>query len=157
MNTEKRQARVDQAKSRKADLAKVHVAKKALGWDDSTYRDILWAVCQVKSSADLDQAGRSRFLAHLVKCGWVDAKKPGSGPIRPVRKALTGPQKKMWSLWQQLADAGLVENRKMPALMAYVERQTHVSRLEWLNGAQEDLVIESLKKWLSRKPEKVAP
>lgn len=146
----------DQAKSRKADLAKIHVAKKALGWDDSAYRDILWAVCQVKSSADLDQAGRSRFLAHLGKCGWVDTKKPAGGSARPVRKALTGPQKKMWSLWQQLADADLVENRKMPALMAYVERQTSVARLEWLNSAQEDLVIESLKKWLKRQSAKDA-
>lgn len=143
--------------SRQAELAQIHIGKKALNWDDSTYRDILWTVCQVKSSADLDQAGRSRFLAHMVRCGWVDDRKQATSPAKPVRKALTGPQKKMWALWQQLADAGLVDNRKMPALMAYVERQTSVSRLEWLNGGQQDLVIESLKKWLGRKPGKVAP
>lgn len=140
---------VDTAKGRQTDLAKIHIAKKALGWDDSTYRDLLWTVCQVRSSADLDFTGRKRFLDHMVRCGWVDGR---SAAAKPVRKALTGPQKKMWSLWQQLADAKLVDNRKMAALMAYIERQTSVERLEWLNAAQEDLVIESLKKWLKRKP-----
>ena len=139
--------------NRKGDLAKIHLAKKTLGWDEDTYRDVLQSVCGVRSSADLDAAGRRLFLEHLQKCGW----KPtggaqAGGKARPVRKALTGPQRLMWSLWQQLADAGLVENRKMPALQAYVTRQTQVDRLEWLNSAQEALVIESLKQWLARAP-----
>jgi hypothetical protein len=56
----------------------------------------------------------------------------------------------MWSLWQQLADAGVAESRKMPALVAFAHRQTGLDRLEWLQPAQEDLVIESLKAWLRR-------
>jgi len=144
---------IDTSKGRQVDLAKIHMAKKALGWDDSTYRDILWTVCQVRSSGELDFGGRKRFLDHLVKCGWTGGRSnAAAATARPIRKALSKPQKKMWSLWQQLADAGLVDNRKMPALLAYVHRQTAVDRLEWLNGAQEDLVIESLKRWLSRKP-----
>jgi len=142
---------IDTNKARQADLAKIHMAKKALGMADDAYRDLLWTVCQVKSSADLDFAGRKRFLAHLAKCGWAEGRKASAGPSRPVRKALTAPQKKMWSLWQQLADADLVNNRKMPALLAYVQRQTQVDRLEWLKPAQEDLVIESMKRWLERR------
>lgn len=139
--------------SRKADLAKIHLAKKALAWDDDTYRDILMSVCAVRSSAELDAAGRRLFLEHLQRCGW----KPAGGDRgergdRPVRKPLTAPQKKIWALWQQLADAGLVDNRRMPAVLAYVQRQTHVDRLEWLTPAQENLVIESLKLWLERAP-----
>jgi len=118
---------IDSNIARQADLAKIHMAKKALGMADDA------------------------FLAHLAKCGWVDGRKAAAGSSRPVRKALTAPQKKMWSLWQQLADDGLVNNRKMPALLAYVQRQTQVDRLEWLKPAQEDLVIESLKRWLSRR------
>lgn len=143
--------------SRRADLAKIHLAVKELQWDESTYRDILQTVCQVRSSGDLDAAGRQRFLAHLQQCGW---KPTGGAPFakdRPVRKPLTLSQKKMWSLWQQLADAGLVRNRKMPALLAYVQRQAQVDRLEWLTGPQESLVIESLKAWLERRePEEAA-
>lgn len=137
---------------RRADLAKIHLGRKALGWDDSTYRQLLEQVCGVRSAAELDAAGRQRFLQHMARCGWPGTGKPTGTPDRPVRKALTHPQRKMWSLWQQLADAGLVENRKMPALLAYVTRQTQVDRLEWLTPAQEDLVIESLKKWLKRAP-----
>ena len=76
-------------------------------------------------------------LPSVMPTGVVDMAKP-----------LTPVQRKMWSLWQQLADAGLVDNRKMPALLAFVKRQTAVERLEWLNAKQEDLVVESLKKWL---------
>lgn len=135
---------------RRADLAKIHLGCKALGWDEGTYRDILQSVCGVRSSAELDAAGRQRFIAHLGRCGWTGASKPAGTADRPVRKPLTAPQRKMWALWQQLADAGLVENRKMPALLAYVTRQTQVDRLEWLEPPQEDLVIESLKMWLKR-------
>jgi phage gp16-like protein len=138
---------VDRDGARKADLAAIHIAKKSLGWDDETYRDILWTVCRVKSSADLDFTGRKRFLDHLRQCGFVN-------PARPRKAAVAGQltpvQRKMFSLWQQLADAGKVTERRMSALAAYAKRQTGVDRLEWLNGRQEDLVIESLKRWLAR-------
>lgn len=144
---------VQSSKGRQSDLAKIHMAKKALALDDSAYRDLLWTVCQVRSSAELDFAGRRRFLDHLAKCGWVDGRKAPQTASKAVRKPLTAPQKKMWSLWQQLAEAGLVDNRKMPALVAYITRVTKVDRMEWLNSAQEHLVIESLKSWLERAPE----
>lgn len=133
--------------ARRADLAKIHIAKKDLSWDDDTYRDILWTVCQVRSAGELTAAGRARFLAHIAKCrGQSQAR-----ASKPVRKALTAPQKKMWSLWQQLGDRGLVKQRDMAALLVFVKRTTQVDRLEWLNGAQESLVIEALKQWLDRR------
>ncbi len=144
---------LDHEGARKADLAAIHIAKASLGWDDDHYRDILFAVCRVRSSAQLDFAGRKRFLAHLQACGWAGARPAARRAVKP---ALTGPQRKMWSLWQQLADAGLVENRRMPALMAWIKRQTGVERLEWLNLAQEDLVIVSLKAWLKSRNEVAA-
>jgi len=143
---------VDTTKGRQLDLAKIHMAKKALGWDDSTYRDILWTVSQVKSAGDLDFAGRKRFLDHLTKCGWKGDTKSPSAPAKPVRKPLTPSQRLMWALWQQLADAELVDNRKMPALNAFVKRTVQVDRMEWLTWPQESVVIEALKKWLERKP-----
>ena len=142
---------IDERKARERDLARIHIGKKALHWDDAQYRDILWTVCQVRSAKDLDFTGRKRFIDHLKRCGWTDQAPRVARPGRPVRKELSKPQKKMWSLWQQLADAGLVENRRMPGLMAFIQRQTSVERLEWLNGPQEDLVIESLKRWLERR------
>lgn len=144
---------VDDERGRKADLAAIHIAKGELGWDDDHYRDILFAVCRVRSSGQLDFAGRKRFLAHLRACGWSGGSKGRPGADRPpaaARKPLTKPQALMWSLWQRLHEAKVVDDRRMPALVAFAARQTGVERLEWLNRVQEDLVIESLKAWLRR-------
>ena len=145
---------LDRPTGRQADLAAIHIAKKRLNWDDSTYRDVMFSVCRVRSSADLDFTGRKRFLAHLQTCvrqlGLVEP--PRRAPRAPSRnpEALKPTQAKMWSLWMQLADAELVEDRTMAALRAFAKRQTGVDQLDWLNRRQEDLVIESLKQWLSR-------
>ena len=136
--------------NRRADLAQIHIGIKALGWDDAFYRQILWSVCRAQSSAELDMAGRLRLIAHLRACGWHGGG-AAKGAARPVAKPLTKPQRLMWSLWQQLADAGLVTGRRMPQLIAWVKRQTGVERLEWLTLAQEDLVIASMKRWLKER------
>lgn len=147
---------VDKDTGRKADLAQIHMAKKDLGWDDGMYRDVLFSVCRVKSSGELDFTGRKRFIAHLQACGWKGgSKKPGGNkPASAARAPLTKPQRLIWSLWQQLADAGLVTDRKMPALNSYCERQAGVTQMVWLKAEQQALVIESLKAWLARAPKK---
>ena len=129
-------------RARKGDLVAIHVAKKALGWDEDTYRDVMFSVCEVRSAAELDPAKRRRFLAHLQAC-----RKQGTAPARtPWKPEL----RKLWSLWQQLADADLVKDRKRPALEAWAARQCGVDRLEWLTTAQLDLVLASAKQWLKR-------
>ena len=55
---------------RRRDLATIHMAKAQLGMADDAYRAILWSVARVRSSADLDQAGRSKLLDHFKACGW---------------------------------------------------------------------------------------
>ena len=59
---------VDAAGARRADLAAIHIAKKALGMDDDSYRDVMFTVAGVRSSANMDFAARKRFLAHLRAC-----------------------------------------------------------------------------------------
>lgn len=140
---------------RRRELATIHVAKKQLLdrhvlQSDDDYRSLLWTLCRVRSAADLDHAGRRTVIDHLKKLGFKETS--GKSTSRPVKRALLPKHKLMWSLWQQLADAGKVTDRRMPALLAYVKRQTTVERLEWLNEAQNDLVVESLKLWLGRKP-----
>ena len=141
---------VDREGGRRADLAAIHIAKKALGWDEDTYRDVMFTVTCFKSAGKLDFAGRKRFMAHLQACmlqqGLVTKAKAARAPGSPSPRRL-------WSLWQQLADAKLVTTRDRKALDAWVHRQTGVDRLEWLNEAQLDLVITSAKQWLSRKGE----
>jgi Protein of unknown function (DUF1018) len=136
------------ADARRADLAAIHKMAAALGWSDDEYRDIMATVCAgIRSAANLDHTGRKRLLAHMQSCITASgASKRGTAP----RPALTGPQRLIWSLWMRLADAGKVDKRSMAALNAFVERQSQVQQMTWLNAEQQKLVIESLKRWLTR-------
>lgn len=114
--------------------------------DDAAYRAILQRCAGVGSSTAIKSIAKANaVLAEFARLGLGE---------KPKRPALTPMQKKMWSLWQQLADAGKVKDRKMAGLLAYIERQTGVEAkgsLAWMSWPQEQAVVESLKKWLSRK------
>lgn len=137
---------------RQSDLAKIHIAKKALAGhlSDDEYRGLLMTLCQVDSSAKLDMAGRRRFLDHLNKLMEVyRIKAPTKG--HQVREKLPPKAAKIYSLWQQLYAAQLVRERSFQALEAWVKGQTGVDKLKWLNDAQAGQCIEQLKAWLARK------
>lgn len=133
--------------ARRADLAAIHLAKKALGWDDGTYRDVMATVCRVRSAADMDFTARKRFLEHLRKCQAQMGIKP-RGEWKP--QPWSPPLRALWSLWQRLADAGLVHDRSRDALQAWVKRQAGVDRLEWLTTHQLDALLASARLWLGR-------
>lgn len=133
---------VDGDRGRQNDLAAIHIAKKALRLTDDEYRDVMATVCAgVRSSADLDYAMRKRFREHLEN----SVRRMAGGAAKARRPTLAPVERKMWALWMQLADAGVVQTRTMAALNAFALRQTGVDRIEWLNPKQQDLVIESLK------------
>jgi phage gp16-like protein len=138
---------IDNEGGRRADLAAIHMAKAALGWDDDMYRDIMFTVCRVRSSAQMDFTGRKRFLEHLRKCQQQMGLAP-RGDFKPA--PWSPPLRALWSRWQQLADAGLVHERSRDALQAWVKRQCGVDRLEWLTTHQLDALLASAKLWLAR-------
>jgi hypothetical protein len=137
---------------RNSDLAKIHIAKKALEgrMSDDEYRGLLMTLCQVDSSAKLDMAGRRRFLEHLTKLMQVYGVAPAMKGNQ-VRTKLPPKAAKIYSLWQQLYTAQLVRERSFQALEAWVKAQTGVDKLKWLNDAQAGQCIEQLKAWLVRK------
>lgn len=136
---------------RKNDLARIHMLRAELGWDEDMYRDVMATVCQgVRSAALLDITGRQRLIAHLQAAKARAAGQAAKPAAKIIRRPLTAIERKLWSLWMQAADAGLVRERKMAAIVAWVHRQTGVERIEWLNAAQQDLVVESLKRWIKR-------
>lgn len=138
--------------ARKRDLARIHMLRAKLGLSEDAYRDLLADLFDGRrSSAELAAEQRRRLLDHLTSLQRAYAKGQGKAPAAPLLPPLSPRQKKMFSLWQQLADAGLVRERGMPGLKAWVTRQTAVDRWEWLTGHQEDTVIESLKRWLARR------
>jgi phage gp16-like protein len=55
---------------RRSELAQIHIARQQIGMDEESYRNVLWTVARVKSSADLDWSGRKRVLDHMKSCGF---------------------------------------------------------------------------------------
>lgn len=60
--------------SRKAQLARIHIAKKELGLDDATYRSILERVVGKASAADCDEAGLELVLKEFTRLGHKHAR-----------------------------------------------------------------------------------
>jgi phage gp16-like protein len=132
---------------RRRELAQIHIAKQQLGMDDDTYRSVLWTVARVKSSADLDWAGRKRVLDYLKKCGFkpLPPKRAGERELDDSAQA-----KMVRGMWLELHEAGVVKDPSERALNRWVKRMTGVDALRWLAPAQMNVVIEALKKWNDR-------
>lgn len=132
---------------RNRDLQLIHIAKKDLGMDDDAYRSIILGISnqRVRSAADLTGPERAALLKHLKACGFR--------PKQPIPKDVfpdTPEWLKVWSLWQQLADAGLVRDRRGAALAKYVTHQVKVAAMAWVTPQQLHGLIEQLKQWLAR-------
>lgn len=126
--------------ARLRDLATIHVAKKQLGMEDDTYRDMLWSLARVRSAGDLDFAGRRAVLDHLKACGFKR-----TGPM-----ARDPQSRKVRALWLALRDLGALRDASERALNVYVARQTGAKTLQWASSEQLNQVIESLKAWQHR-------
>lgn len=121
-------------KFRNNDLAKIHIAKQALGLDDDTYRAMLWTVARVRSSSDLDEAGRRAVLQHMKSRGF----KPHQGP----RKAHKGAANYMSKVEALLADMQLPWSYATSMAKQMFKRD----KLEWLRPDElEKLMVALIK------------
>mgnify|MGYP001378634586 CR=1 FL=1 len=134
-----------------AVLAKIHIAKRALGLTDEAYRDILHLHFQVASSKQLTARQVTVLLNQLKAKGWQPKTSARTKPrsksaedrINSVpREAETagritvppGPaarqQRKVLALWNALGyDMGTLHTR--------VQTQFGVARFEWLTDYKE--------------------
>ena len=155
--------RTAQPAHRNSQLAQIHIARqelaKTIGLTEDAYRDLLAAkFAGLRSAAQLDAPQRAELLHHFQRLGWQG--RVGGSLANPAPKPRTpwsASVRKLFSLWQQLADAGLVKQRNAAALSAWCARQTAgadgkggVARVEWLNPAQLKTVTEQAKQWLAR-------
>lgn len=141
---------------RRADLAAIHMAQKALGLSREDAEAVKLAITGKSSAADMTAPQRAKLLAHL------SAQQERAGVPRPRRPApppgVAGAHEdwhaerwfKCRAIWTALHDAGAVRSGTDASLMAYVARQTGVDQWQWLNGYQMNTVVESLKKWAWR-------
>lgn len=153
--------------TRKNDLAKIHIAKKDLGLDDDTYREVIRAIGKADSgsSRDLDEAGRARVLKHFKSKGWKVRRSRMDNDVRRKRATPHGEElasdnqvRMIRSLWIQMAEAGAVQNRTEQGLRAWtqsVTRKYHPKKAgysapEFLPQEVAQRVIEHLKAWARR-------
>ncbi len=127
---------------RKELLAKIHVAKKQMGLDDDTYRDLLERATGQRSAAGLTDRQLVGVLDALKASGWQ----------APVRKPTSSkpPVAKVLALWADMCAQGIPRDKSDAALTAFVKRMAGVDRPEWLTPAQASKVIEGLKAWRAR-------
>jgi phage gp16-like protein len=119
---------------RRAELGKIHIAKKALGLDDDCYRDVLWTVCRVRSAADLDSTGRFKLIKHFESLGWSQGRKKApksSGKMTPEQ---------MGKIEALLADA----SRPWQYAHSMATRMFKKDRLEWITVSEARKLIAAL-------------
>jgi phage gp16-like protein len=122
---------------RQSNLAKIHIAKKALGLDDETYRALLARVAGVTSAKDLNPRQVSAVLAEFQRLGWQPPAKPKGRPApnpAPDRKKLIG------KIEAQLATAG----RPWAYADAMCSRMFKVERVEWCDSDQLQRLVAAL-------------
>ncbi|ECA8970996.1 regulatory protein GemA [Salmonella enterica subsp. enterica serovar Omuna] len=123
-------------------LRVIHVARRELRLDEATYRQLLKTHCGSESLRAMNDAQLTRAFAVMKKQGFkVTSKEP---PTHDKQAAM------IRALWQELANGGTVRDDSLSALNKFIQRQTGIARLEWLNNQQASQVIEQLKKWLAR-------
>jgi phage gp16-like protein len=120
----------------RTDLAKIHIAKKALGLDDVTYRGILWDRYHRESAAELSNHQAADLIELFHEKGW----RPASFRQRGL----------IYALWHQLESGGAVHHPGASALAAFVEHATGKHDLRQLTVREAGRVIEMLKKWRER-------
>lgn len=136
---------------RRARLAKIHIAKKALAMEDDSYRALLRRITGIDTSSALEIAQLDLVLAEFKRLGFHDAP-----DARRYRRAAHHPHvRKVYALWWALKP--MLRDGSDAALRSFVRRQTRsdltpdgVSSPDFLNPEQANKVTEGLKAWLKR-------
>ncbi|MCW9036230.1 MAG: regulatory protein GemA [Rhodospirillales bacterium] len=134
---------------RKPLYAKINIAKKELGLDEETYRDILTTNFGKDSLKKFSNAQLSDLITHFKELGFKPKKAP---PKRAGRKKLAdGPtQMKARALWLSLYHLGIISDPSEQALDTFVKRQVKVDAINFMTPSESHKVIEALKKWATR-------
>lgn len=118
---------------RKSALAKIHIGKKAMGWDEDAYRLVLKGRYGVESAAALQDRDLADMCEYLRGQG-VAYKRPQKPPRRDRRRFYRIPDKTPYAdqkryicaLWAKLGyDLDKLDTR--------VKKQFDVAKLVWLH------------------------
>ena len=142
---------------RRAELACIHLGKKALGLDEDTYRDFLAQQTGKRSAAELTQAQRTKVIEAMRARGFDAATWGALGGV-PGRTSARGRSKpkpqhgKAIALWRSLYQLGELRDGSDAGLDRWIagERGFGVSALRFADAQICNQVIEGLKNWCER-------
>jgi phage gp16-like protein len=137
--------------ARRADLAKIHIAKKALGMEDPDYRAVLLGIAGKESAAQLNRPERKAVLAYMENLGFVPkpkkkpaGKKPAGRPATlktPSTRHRTSRENQLSKIEALLT----VGNRPWSYADALAKRICKVDKIIWVSGDQLYKVIAALR------------
>lgn len=128
-------------------ISTIHVLKGKAGFtDDDAYRDFLHQQAGVRSSKDLSVAQAGRVIERMRELAGGAGQANGSvaGLDTPIGN-------KLRALWISGYNLGIVRDRGDKAMLSFLERQTGVSHVRFLQAPRDSAnAIEGLKAWLGR-------
>jgi len=133
----------DPEAERKRALRRVQTARRAIGLDDDTWRDLLERVTGQRSAAALGAGQLRDVSAELGRLGWTPEAHGGGGTWRP--RAKHGHHRKIYAIWGGLRAAGVWKVQSVQSLHAFCKRVAWVDHVEWCDAHQASKVIEALR------------
>jgi phage gp16-like protein len=132
--------------NRRALLAKVHVAAKALGMEDSDYRELLSRMIGVRSARDCSNSQLEAVLREFRRLGY---RAPVAQPPQWTNEDAPV-VRKVRAMWISLHQLGAIDDPSEAALEKFGKRQLGVDRLQWADEGKMDGLIEALKAMAQR-------
>ncbi|HEY1503199.1 MAG TPA: regulatory protein GemA [Stellaceae bacterium] len=135
---------------RRSELGAIHIAQKQLALAEDSYRALVWRFSgeTSDSAAALSTTQRRALLDHFRSLGFERKKAPARAGSRPL--ANNPLASKIRALWLSLFHLGEVDSPKEESIAAFVQRQTGVEALQWIDTVQADIVIRALRHWCER-------
>jgi hypothetical protein len=140
--------------SRNQLLGKLHIAKKELGFDDETYRGILFERCGKTSAKDLSDRQISSVIREFVSKGWTprasrltpDAKK-FDDQVGDIYSATPAQKRMIEAMWHDVYRG----NDEAKHLRQFLWNHFKTSDLRFLEKRKASDVIEAIKAIKTRK------
>lgn len=128
-----------------AAMKMIHVGRKELNLSEERYRDLLFGA--TKGAATSLRAMSDGQLQDVL----AEMKRLGFAPRPKVGRLRGSYGRKFNALWLSAHALGIVRNPSEDALIAFVERQTGISHVNWVRDARDaSRAIEALKAWMTR-------
>ena len=124
-------------------LAKIHIAKKELGLDEETYRDVLNSECGVRSAKFLSNEQALKVIRRFQNSGWTPKSKPKKFDDQKgnIYSATPAQKRKIEVMWHDLYRG----NSETKHLRQFLWNHFKVSDIRFLDKDKAYDVIEGLK------------